>query len=86
MNTNGKSVDIDLGDLSLHTLIKSKYPANNKILLSDVDSKFADKDLETKISIGKNEFKKVKLYFACNETGYMDLWYNNLNIGEVVAY
>ena len=86
MNTNGKSVDIDLGDLSLHTLIKSKYPANNKILLSDVDSKFADKDLETKISIGKNEFKKVKLYFACNETGYMDLWYNNSNIGEVVAY
>ena len=79
------SIEVDLTNFSLHTLLKSTYPANNEIILKD--SHFDMSKVQAKAKLQPNIKTDVKLYVVVNGTDeYMDLWYGDVNLGEVVNH
>lgn len=87
MNRGSSEVTLNMTKFSLQTLISSKYPANNEDLIRGYDTEFNFGLLEDEITLTPNQFKEVDLYFI-TETGleYFDLFYEDTNLGELVAY
>lgn len=86
INTTGASKKVNLTDFNLQTIISSKYPANSEPMLRDYDNKFNTKKLTKSVTVPKNGFVDETLYFLHNNgLEYMDLWYGNKKLGEIVS-
>lgn len=81
---------IKLTDFNIQTLLGSKYPANNEVLIRNYDNGFDFKKLQTElapINFDENGTALVKLYFVTSNeaTGtYRDLWYGQNKIEVLV--
>lgn len=81
------SIKIDLTNFSLHTLLKSKYPANSDTIIRDYDAGFDFDKLKTEVKVQPNVKTSAKLYIVISsDDGYMDLWYGDINLGELINH
>lgn len=81
-NTTDANIDIDLTNFSLRTLLSSKYPSNNEVLIRNYDNNYNFNSLKKSITVKAGESVDTKLVFVLSEdTGYMDIWYGEENLG-----
>ena len=87
MNRGSEEVTLNMTKFNLQTLISSKYPANNEDLIRGYDTEFNFGALVDEVKLAPSQFQEVDLYFI-TETGleYFDLFYEDTNLGELVAY
>lgn len=86
MNNSDKEMEADLTDFSLQTALSSKYPCNNETTIHDYDNKFDKSKLETTVKIPANGFAVKKLYVVMNNgLEYMDLFYGDYKVGDIIA-
>lgn len=86
MNKSVEPLILDITEFSMQSLLSSIYPANNLVLLRTYDTLWDVDKSQQLVEIGVSGYTNIKLYFVFNESGYMDLWYGDIKIGEVVAY
>ena len=86
-NTSDEDVELSLENFSLQTMLSSKYPCNNYTTLHDYDNKF-DKDLlKSDITVKAGEKVNEKLYVILNNgMEYMELFYDDEKLGEMIIY
>lgn len=86
MNNSDKEIEVNLADFSLQTALSSKYPCNNETTLHDYDNKFDTSKLESTVKVPANGFSQHKLYVVMtNGLEYMDLFYGNDKVGDIIA-
>lgn len=86
LNTSGTELVINTEDFSLQTMQSSKFPANYRDLLLEYDNNFDFGCLSDSITLGRNQYEKVPLYFIIpNGLEYMDLWYGDEKLGVIVS-
>ena len=86
-NTTEDDVDVNLEDFSLQTMLSSKYPCNNYTTLRDYDNKFDKEKLESEITVKAGEEVSKKLYVILNNgMEYMELFYDDDKMGELIVY
>lgn len=86
-NTSDKDVDLNLENFNLQTMLSSKYPCNNYTTLRDYDNKFDEKLLKSDITVKAGETIDEKLYVVLNNgMEYMELFYNDDKMGEIIIY
>lgn len=85
INKADGSITLDLENFSLQTLLSSVYPANNLTLLHNYDNSWDDTKSPSELVLQPSTFANVSLYFVIsNDTGYMDLWFGDDKLGEIV--
>lgn len=89
-NKTDKDVTFDTTAFQAKTLLSSVYPSNNKTLLGGFDSawydKYSDKVEENK-TVKAGETDDTTLYFVISDGNeYMDIWYNDNNLGVIEQY
>ena len=85
-NYGDEDVVIDLTDFSIQTMLSSKFPSNNFVLLHDYDNNITQEDIPVEMTLAPNQFGETKLMFVISEDSYMDLWRGEEKIGIVKAY
>lgn len=86
MNEGSNEATIKLRDFSLQTMLGSKYPVNDETILRGYDNTFDTSKLKSDISIPANGFVNVKLYAVFdNGLEYMELWYGDSKLADIVA-
>ena len=90
VNNTDKDVTFDETSFQVKTLLGSIYPANNRTLLGGYDSEWYnkyEKKISTELKVKAGGKKESTLYFVMSDdNGYMDIWYNDTNLGVVVQY
>lgn len=85
INKANGSITLDLTNFSLQTLLSSVYPANNTTLLHNYDNSWDDTKSPSELVLQPSTYANVSLYFVIsNDTGYMDLWFGDDKLGEIV--
>lgn len=89
-NNTDKDVTFDTTAFQVKTLLSSVYPANNQTLLGGFDATWYDKydeKVEPKKTVTAGTSDDTTLYFVISDdNGYMDIWYNDSNLGVIVQY
>lgn len=86
MNNSDKEMEVNLTDFNLQTALSSKYPCNNETTLHDYDNKFDTSKLETTVKVPAKGFAVHKLYVVMNNgLEYMDLFYGDEKVGDIIA-
>lgn len=84
-NTVDEEVTIKLTDISVKTLLSSSYPCNNEIILRDYNNNFDFSNVHKEVKVTGDATEK--LYFVLqSDTGYMDIWYGDTNLGEIINH
>lgn len=90
VNNSDKDVTLDETNFQVKSLLGSIYPSNNKTLLGGYDSDWYtkyEKDISTELNVKAGSEAKGVLYFVISDdNGYMDIWYDDNNLGVVVQY
>lgn len=90
VNNSDKDVTLDETNFQVKSLLGSIYPSNNKTLLGGYDSDWYtkyEKDISTELKVKAGSEAKGVLYFVISDdNGYMDIWYDDNNLGVVVQY
>lgn len=85
INKANGSITLDLTNFSLQTLLSSVYPANNTTLLHNYDNSWDDMKSPSELVLQPSTYANISLYFVIsNDTGYMDLWFGDDKLGEIV--
>lgn len=85
INKANGSITLDLENFSLQTLLSSVYPANNTTLLHNYDNSWDDMKSPSELVLQPSTYANISLYFVIsNDTGYMDLWFGDDKLGEIV--
>ena len=89
-NNTDTDVTFDTTLFQVKTLLGSVYPANNQTLLGGFDATWYDKyddKVDVKKTVSANSSDDTTLYFVISDdNGYMDIWYNDSNLGVLVQY
>ena len=89
-NNTDTDVTFDTTAFQVKTLLGSVYPANNQTLLGGFDATWYDKyddKVDVKKTVSANSSDDTTLYFVISDdNGYMDIWYNDSNLGVLVQY
>ena len=89
-NNTDTDVTFDTTLFQVKTLLGSVYPANNQTLLGGFDATWYDKyddKVDVKKTVSSNSSDDTTLYFVISDdNGYMDIWYNDSNLGVLVQY
>lgn len=89
-NNTDTDVTFDTTAFQVKTLLGSVYPANNQTLLGGFDATWYDKyddKVDAKKTVSANSSDDTTLYFVISDdNGYMDIWYNDSNLGVLVQY
>lgn len=89
-NHTDTDVTFDTTLFQVKTLLGSVYPANNQTLLGGFDATWYDKyddKVDVKKTVSANSSDDTTLYFVISDdNGYMDIWYNDSNLGVLVQY
>ena len=89
-NNTDNDVTFDTTAFQVKTLLSSVYPSNNQTLLGGFDSSWYDKysdKVEPNKEVKAGTTDDTTLYFVISDDdGYMDIWYNDANLGVVVQY
>ena len=86
MNKKDTPINVDLTNFSVRTLLSSKYTANSFTELHSYDNTWDDVLSPINIDLGQSSYANVKLYFVVNgDSGYMDMWFGEENLGVVVS-
>lgn len=87
LNKASGGINLDLTEFSLRTLLSSMYPANNITLLRNYDNSWDETKSPNVLSMGSKSFAEISLYFVVSsDSGYMDLWFGDTKLGEIIAY
>ncbi len=85
VNAGEDTLDINLNNITLKSLLGSTYPANSATMLRSLDNTWDIDNLITEIQIEPNTFQTEKLYFVVlGDKGYMDMWMNDTQLGVIV--
>jgi len=86
LNSSDKEQTFNLKDLSLQTMLSSKYPVNDEVTIHDYDNKFDESVLEGKVKIPANGFSRHKCFVVTgNGLEYMDLFYGDEKVGDIIS-
>ena len=87
LNNTSEVLVLDLTNFSLQTLLSSVYPSNNITLLRNYNNAWDEAMSPSEIELGVSGYAYIDLYFVTSgDVGYMDMWYGEQKLGEVVAY
>lgn len=87
LNKTNSEVTLDLTNFTMQTLLSSVYPANNLVLLKNYDNSWDEALTPETLVMGEHDYADINLYFVIsNDKGYMDLWFGEDKLGEIVAY
>lgn len=87
VNRSDEAYTLDTTDFAVKTLLNSKYPANNEILLKNYDNKFDFSQLTTVFEVEPNTFAEFELYIVLSDDlGHMDIFYKDVQQGTAVQY
>ena len=84
-NTGDEEATINLTDISIKTLLSSSYPCNNEIVLRDYDNNFDFSNVHKEVKVA-DEATETLYFVLQSDTGHMDIWYEDTNIGEIVNH
>lgn len=84
LGKSGGSVELE--KFSLQTMLSSKYPANNYTVLHDYNNKFDKSLLKNSVSVPANGYANARIYVVMtNGLEYLDLFYGDEKVGDIVA-
>lgn len=74
-------------NFSMRSLLNSIHPANNETLIRTADNMFDMTQLVHDITLAPHEWKEFIIYFVpSDDTGHMDLYFNDTNCGSIIEY
>lgn len=86
LNSSDKEQTINLKDLSLQTMLSSKYPINDETTIRDYDNSFKLEDLHAEVKVAPKGYAQEKCYVILNNgLEYMDLFYGDEKLGDIIA-
>ena len=86
LNDSDKEQTINLKDLSLQTMLSSKYPINDETTIRDYDNNFDLSLLHGEIKLSPKGFAQETCYVILNNgLEYMDLFYGDEKLGDIIA-
>ena len=80
MNKTDNTINLNLTNFSLRTLLESVYSSNNLTTLRDNDNTWDESLTPQSIELGASSYAEVDLYFVVSgDSGYMDMWYQPID-------
>lgn len=86
LNNSSEEQTINFKDFSLQTMLSSKYPVNDETTIRDYDNTFDLGSLSGDITVPAGGFAQSKGYvIMSNGLEYMDLFYGDEKLGDIIA-
>lgn len=87
INKGDSAVTVDTTNFSLRTLLNSVYPSNNETLIRNYDNTFDMSKLVKSIELPSKGWSEFDLYFVISDdTGHMDMYFGDTNLGSAIEY
>ena len=87
INKGDETVTVDTTNFSLRTLLNSVYPSNNETLIHNYDNTFDMSKLVKSIELPSKGWAEFDLYFVISDdTGHMDMYFGDTNLGSAIEY
>lgn len=87
INKGDAPATVDTTNFSLRTLLNSVYPSNNETLVRNYDSTFDMSKLVKSVELPAKGWTEFDLYFVISDdTGHMDMYFGDTNLGSAIEY
>lgn len=87
INKGDETVTVDTTNFSLRTLLNSVYPSNNETLIHNYDNTFDMSKLVKSVELPSKGWVEFDLYFVISDdTGHMDMYFGDTNLGSAIEY
>lgn len=87
INKGDEIVTVDTTNFSLRTLLNSVYPSNNETLIHNYDNTFDMSKLVKSVELPSKGWAEFDLYFVISDdTGHMDMYFGDTNLGSAIEY
>lgn len=87
INKGDEPVTVDTTNFSLRTLLNSVYPSNNETLIHNYDNTFDMSKLVKSVELPSKGWVEFDLYFVISDdTGHMDMYFGDTNLGSAIEY
>lgn len=87
INKGDAPATVDTTNFSLRTLLNSVYPSNNETLVRNYDSTFDMSKLVKSVELPAKGWAEFDLYFVISDdTGHMDMYFGDTNLGSAIEY
>lgn len=87
INKGDETVTVDTTNFSLRTLLNSVYPSNNETLIHNYDNTFDMSKLVKSVELPSKGWAEFDLYFVISDdTGHMDMYFGDTNLGSAIEY
>ena len=87
INKGDETVTVDTTNFSLRTLLNSVYPSNNETLIHNYDNTFDMSKLVKSVELPSKGWTEFDLYFVISDdTGHMDMYFGDTNLGSAIEY
>ena len=87
INKGDETVTVDTTNFSLRTLLNSVYPSNNETLIHNYDNTFDMSKLVKSVELSSKGWAEFDLYFVISDdTGHMDMYFGDTNLGSAIEY
>ena len=87
INKGDETVTVDTTNFSLRTLLNSVYPSNNETLIRNYDNTFDMSKLAKSVELPSKGWAEFDLYFVISDdTGHMDMYFGDTNLGSAIEY
>ena len=87
INKGDETVTVDTTNFSLRTLLNSVYPSNNETLIHNYDNTFDMSKLVKSVELPSKGWAEFDLYFVISDdTGHMDMYFSDTNLGSAIEY
>ena len=87
INKGDETVTVDTTNFSLRTLLNSIYPSNNETLIRNYDNTFDMSKLVKSVELPSKGWSEFDLYFVISDdTGHMNMYFGDTNLGSAVEY
>lgn len=87
INKGDETVTVDTTNFSLRTLLNSVYPSNNETLIHNYDNTFDMSKLAKSVELPSKGWAEFDLYFVISDdTGHMDMYFGDTNLGSAIEY
>lgn len=87
INKGDETATVDTTNFSLRTLLNSVYPSNNETLIRNYDNTFDMSKLAKSVELPSKGWTEFDLYFVISDdTGHMDMYFGDTNLGSAIEY
>ena len=87
INKGDAPATVDTTNFSLRTLLNSVYTSNNETLVRNYDSTFDMSKLVKSVELPAKGWTEFDLYFVISDdTGHMDMYFGDTNLGSAIEY